>query len=472
MKHIFTALMLFLATALHLSSSPGIDLYNQGRLHEAKQTLEQSVKTETAGVEEMAVLGMTYTRLAMYTKAEQILTEARQLAPEDPAVLNALAMLEFATGEYEAAYSWLGRSGSGRGSSAQGKQPLVDSLINRSVRLYKQGELPQAAETLQEAGRLDPDNAMIIAMLIQLHREMEQPDELIGLYRRYVTLQPENAQAYTELGILLDQSGRPAEAEAAFLKAEHYNTEEPYPYYYLARAALDKRSPAAVQLTRLHLAIGKAVRKIAMLRVQAAGTFQQQQGQLRAEELEELQDLTGRTEQPKQILQASLALLKGSFTQPQEYEQDLRRLIEWYPHSLELRCALGRLLEEQLRPDEAREHWRTILSDFPTATEAHIGLARSLQALGRQEDARIAYLRARDLEPENPEIYHALRQLYTAAGLEQKLLQLYRDIYDRERTNIALIYARAEIEAQLGLSEQAAAHRLRAAELERRQDKE
>ncbi len=472
MRHIFTALMLFFATALHLSSSPGIDLYNQGRLHEAKQTLEQSVRTETAGVEEMAVLGMTYTRLAMYTKAKRILTEALQLAPEDPQVLTALAMLEFATGEYETAYSWLGRSRSGRGSSAQGKQPLVDSLINRSVRLYQQGELPQAAEALAEARRLDSDNAMIIAMLIQLHRELEQPDELIDLYRRFVELQPENAQAYTELGILLDQSGRSAEAEGAFLQAEHYNTEEPYPYYFLARSAVARQHRAADQRVRIHLAIGKAVRKIAMLRVQAAGTFQQQQGQLSAEELEELQELTGRTERPKQILQASLALLKGSFTLPQEYEQDLRRLIEWYPHSLELRCALGRLLEEQRRPEEARQHWRALLADFPTAMEAHTGLARSLQALGRQEEARIAYLRARDLDPENPEIYHALQQLFSAEGLEKELLQLYRDIYERERTNIALIYARAEIEAQLGLSEQAAAHRLRAAELEQRQDEE
>ncbi len=472
MKNRITALVLLCILTISVSASPGIELYNQGRLYEAEETLEHAVQAGLASVDEMAVLGMLYTRLNKYEQARQILTEARHLAPDQALVLKALAMLEMTIGNYDAAYRWLDLAESGRESSSQSMQPLVASLINRSVSLYHQGQLQQAATALEEALDLESRNVRTIAMLIQLYRELDRPNQLIPLYKTLVELQPENAQAYAELGDLLNDSGRPAEAEAAFLQAEHYNTEEPYPYYFLARSAVARQHRAADQRVRIHLAIGKAVRKIAMLRVQAAGTFQQQQGQLSEEELEKLQELTGRTERPKQILQASLALLKGSFTLPLEYEQDLRRLIEWYPHSLELRCALGRLLEEQRRPEEARQHWRALLADFPTAMEAHTGLARSLQALGRQEEARIAYLRARDLEPENPEIYHALQQLFTSAGLANELLQLYRDIYNRERTNTALIYARAELEAQLGLTEQAATHRRRAAELEHRQNEE
>ena len=472
MKHIVMALMLFYVVVSSISATSGIDLYNQGRLYEAEETLEQAVEAGRAGIDEMAVLGMTYTRLGKYQQARQMLLEARQLAPDLPLVLQALAMLEMAVGNYAAAYQWLDLAKSGRESSDQSVQPLVASLINRAVQLYRQGQFEQAAAALEEARTLDPRNVKPIAMLIQLYRELNRIEPLIPLYKALIKIQPENAQAYAELGTLLNDSGVFAEAEKAFLQAEHYNTEEPYPYYFLARTSIESSGRADEQRSRLHLAIGKTVRKIAMLRVQAAGTLQQQQGELNAEELEALQELTGRTEAPKQILHASIALLKSSYTQPSNYEQDLRRLIEWYPHSLELRCELGHFLQEQHRLKDAREHWRALLSDFPTAVEAHIGLASSLHALGLREEARIAYLRARDLEPENPAIYRALQQLYTATGNEHELLQLYTDIYERERTNIALIHARAEIEEQLGLTEQASSHRLRAAELEHRREKE
>lgn len=469
MKNTLPALMLFFAVILTVSATSGIELYHQGRLYEAKETLEQAVQGGVAGVDEMAVLGMTYTRLGLYAKAEQILDEARRLAPEDPQVLNALAMLEFATGNYQSAYRWLDQAQSGRESSAQSTQVLVGSLINRSVRLYQQGELDQAATALEEAQRLDPRNSMVIAMLIQLNREQGRHSRLIDLYRAFVKIEPENAQAYAELGILIDEAGQPAEAEAAFLQAELFGTEEPYPYFFLARRAAEGQAPPAELRARLHLAIGKSVRKIAAIRFQAAGSFQQQQGDLSAADLESLQELTSRTERPKRVLQQSIKLLKQSYARLPEYEQDLRRLVDWYPHSLELRCALGQALEEQNRPADALEHWHTLLADFSTSVEAHIGMARSLQALGQPESARVAYRRARDLDPENPQIYRALQKLYTADEREAELLQLYADIYERERTNTALIYGWAELEAQLGLTEQATVHRLRAAELEQRQ---
>ncbi|MFW6209574.1 MAG: tetratricopeptide repeat protein, partial [Spirochaetota bacterium] len=218
MKNHLTVLVLFFVVILTVSATSGIELYNQGRLYEAKETLEQAVETGRAGPLEMAVLGMTYTRLGMYAHAERILGDARQLAPEDPQVLNALAMLEFATGDYEDAYHWLDRAQSGRENSAQSTQALVASLINRAVRLYQQSDLEQAAAALEEARQLDPQNARVIAMLIQLHKQQGNHRRLIELYRAFVEIEPENAQAYAELGILLDEAGQPAAAEEAFLQ--------------------------------------------------------------------------------------------------------------------------------------------------------------------------------------------------------------------------------------------------------------
>jgi tetratricopeptide (TPR) repeat protein len=460
------AAVLLVLTVLSAHADPGIELYKQGRLHEAREALERAVSDGYAGITEMALLGSTYTRLGMYGKARQILSEARQLYPEAPQVLNALAMLEFAAGNYEEAYRWLDRAQNSLGLTGQDRQDLVGALINRSVRLYQQGDLNRAASALEEARTLEPGNATVIPMLIQLYREQGRQDKLIELYRAFIALHPENPQLHAELGMLLDEAGDSAAAETAFLQAERYGTEEPYPYFYLAGKTAGRHGAANTLRSRLHLAIGKAVRKVSMLRVQAAGVFQRQQGELSAEELESLQEFSRRTEQPKQILQDSIALLKASYGRQGGYEQDLRRLADWYPHSLELRCALGRFLEEEGRHEEALGHWRALLSDFSAAAEAHIGMARSLQALGQREAARVAFLRARDIEPENSQVYRALQQLSPDAQEKRELLQLYTEIYHRERTNPALMYAMAELEEQLGRKEQATVYRLRAAELE------
>ncbi|WP_319476170.1 tetratricopeptide repeat protein [Marispirochaeta aestuarii] len=470
MKKNLLLLILFLVLIDTLTALSGIELYNQGRLYEAKEALEHAVQSHRAGVAEMAVLGMTYTRLGMYSKAEQILDEALARAPEDPRVLNALAMLEFSSGNYSAAFDWLDRTGKGGTNFPRSTQPLVETLINRAVHLYQEGNFDQAAGALEEARKLDPINPRVIAMLIQLHRQEGPSEGLIELYRDFVKLEPENAQAHAELGVLLEETGQSTAAEASFLQAELYGTDEPYPYLYLALRAAQREVPLSELRTRLHLAIGKAVRRISSLRLQAAGTFQQKKGELSAEELEALQKLTGRTEQPKQIVRDSLLLLRESYSRPSEYGQDLRRLTDWYPHSLELRSALGSFLEEQSRHEEALAHWREVISDFPTLAEAHAGMARSLNALDQNQAARVAYRRARDLDPENPGLYRGLYQLYAAEGRKQELLQLYADIYERERTNSTLIRSWAELEEDLGLTEQATVHRLRAAELEQRRE--
>jgi Flp pilus assembly protein TadD len=206
-----------------------------------------------------------------------------------------------------------------------------------------------------------------------------------------------------------------------------------------------------------------------MLQMQAAGTIRKSEGAPSAEELEELGRLAERAEGPRRILREALILLAETHESTEAYARDLERLSDWYPHSLELLVAEGRVLEELGNYGEAREHWLAVLDDMPTAAEAHLGLARCLEHLGRAEEARTAFRRARDLEPENPEVYADLLRLYAETGEEQALLDLYGELYSRERTNVALLDAWAELEDRLGYVEQAAEHRLRARALEQRE---
>jgi tetratricopeptide (TPR) repeat protein len=340
-------------------------------------------------------------------------------------------------------------------------------LQNLSLIEGNRGRLDRAAVHLEEALRLQPGNPTLLGMLIQVRQDQGRSEGLIELYRRLIAVQPQNALAYAELGLLLEEQGQPEAAERAFLKAESLDTEEPYPYLYLARLSRRRGEETNRILSRLHSAIGKAVRKSGMLQMQAAGAIGETEGALESEQIETLRRLSEQAEQPRRILREALSLLAETHGSRDAYARDVERLSEWYPHSPELRIAAGRALEEQGRLEEARRYWLGVLDDMPTAAGAHLGLARSLEQLGRLEEARVAYRRARDLDPENPDIYAALLRL-AGSDLEE-LLQWYEELYSRERTNVVLLDSWADLEERLGYAEQAAKHRLRARALEQRE---
>ena len=482
----------------------GISLYNQGRLVEAKEVLERVVETGTAGFLELAVLGMTCIKLGELDRAAQILEEARRQGPFSSLVHIGLGMLSFEQRDFESAYESFDLARRIEPDSEQARAGIVASLVNRAILLYREGRDQHAVEFLQEALRIDPRavtvlqnlsiiersrgdleraashleaglnlepaNPVLLGMLIQVRTDQGRREELAELYRRLIAVQPRNALAYAELGVLLEQEGDLQAAERAFLKAESLDTEEPYPHFYLARLSRRQGAEQKLILSRLHSAIGKSVRKSAALQMQAAGAIQGSEGSLEPEQIETLQRLSAQVEQPRQILREALALLEETHGSTEAYAGDVQRLSDWYPHSLELRVAVGRVLEEQGLFAEARLHWLEVLEDRPTAAEAHLGLARTLEQLGRLEEARVAFRRARDLDPENLDIYAALLRLYAAE--EEELLQWYGELYERERTNVVLLDSWADLEERLGYAEQAARHRLRARALEQRENRE
>ena len=481
----------------------GISLYNQGRLAEAKEVLERVAESGTAGALELAVLGMTCTKLGELDRAEQILEEAKRRHPFSSVVHIGLGMLSFEQGDYNSAYESFDLAWRIEPGSEQARAGIVASLVNRAIQLYKEGREEQAVELLQEARRVDPEavavlqnlslierhrgnldgaaeyleeglslepgNPVLLGMLIQVRTDQGERAGLTDLYRRLVAVQPRNALAFAELGALLEQQGDLRAAERAFLQAESLDTEEPYPYLFLVRLSRKRGEQADGILSRLHSAIGKSVRKSAALQMQAAGAIQGSEGTLEPEQIETLQQLSARAEQPRKILREALTLLEETHGSTEAYAQDVHRLSDWYPHSLELRVAVGQVLEEQGLFAEARLHWLEVLEDLPTAAEAHRGLARTLEHLGRLEEARVAFRRARDLDPENPDSYAGLLRLYAAAGEERDLLRLYEEIYERERTNVVLLDSWAVLEERLGYAEQATRHRLRARALEQRE---
>jgi tetratricopeptide (TPR) repeat protein len=469
-----------------------VKLYNQGMFEEAARVLEAVVDEARADPFDQALLGLCYLRLDKLEEAKTALEQAHRRDPTLGIVHLGLGQLAFEQRRFEEAYQAFSRAEELDPQSRDAREGRVASLINRGAEHYAEGETEaaegtfrhaleldpnsvpalrnlailelerenaeQAAVHLEKARTLAPGDSKVQILLVQLREQQGDSTALMRELQRLVELQPRNPDAWAKLGILYEQHGNAAHAEAAFVQAEQWGSSEPYPYYWLAR------SRGSVSLA--HLAAGKAVQKAGLLRFQAAQHIQEREGDLGEEDLERLKDLSDQIGEPLQILEDTLALLQELRGDPEAFGEDLLLLNEWYPHSVELQEALAAFYQNRGDWLEALDVWEQVLSAHPASMKAQAGRGMALEQLGRLEEAIVAYRRALDQDPRNEERYEDLLRIYRRLNQEEELLAYLREQILRDPRNPLLFGKLADLEERLGYTEEASAHRRRQAELE------
>ena len=492
------AIVLFLAAVAspfpqtQSDRSFAVKLYNQGMFQQAAQVLESVLSEARADPFDRALLGLCYLRLDRPEEAETTLEQAHRQDPTLSIVHLGLGQLSFQQRRFEEAYQAFSRAEELDPQSRDAREGRVASLINRGAEHYAEGEAAtaeekfrraleldsnsvpvlrnlailelergnaeQAAAHLEKARRLAPGDVKVQILLVQLREQQGDSAALMRELQRLVELQPRNPDAWAKLGILYEQHGNAAQAEAAFVQAEQWGSGEPYPYYWLAR------SRGSVSLA--HLAAGKAVQKAGLLRFQAAQHIQEREGDLGEEDLERLKELSERIGEPLRILEDTLVLLRELRGDPKGFEEDLILLNDWYPHSVELQEALAAFYQDRRNWAEALAVWERVLGAHPASVKAQTGRGKAMEQLGRLEEALLAYHRALDQDPRNQERYEDLFRLYRRLKREEDLLDYLREQILRDPRNPLLFDELAELEESLGYTEEAAAHRSRQAELE------
>jgi tetratricopeptide (TPR) repeat protein len=469
-----------------------VKLYNQGMFEEAARVLEAVMDQDRADPFDQALLGLCYLRLDRLEEAERLLEQARRRDPKLSIVHLGLAQLAFQRRRFEEAYRAFSKAEELDPQSRDAREGRSASLINRGAELYGEGQEAAAEEKFRRALDLDPSSvpalrnlallelergntegaathlekarslapgdAKIQILLVQLREQQGDSAALLRELQRLVQLQPRNPDAWAKLGILYEQRGNTAQAEAAFVEAEQWGSSEPYPYYFLAK------SRGSVSLA--HLAAGKAVQKAGLLRFQAAQHIQKREGDLQEEDLERLKDLSERISEPLRILEDTLLLLQELRGTPEAFREDLLLLNDWYPHSVELQEALAAFYQKQGNWVEALAVWEQVLGAHPSSVKALAGRGNALEQLGRPEEALPAYHRALDQDPRSGERYEDLFRIYYGLERQQELLVFLREQILRDPRNPLLFGKLADLEESLGYTEEAAAHRRRQAELE------
>lgn len=228
--------------------------------------------------------------------------------------------------------------------------------MNRKIRRAK--EKQQKADTSRQ----------ILTDALRRHLEGDLQQAEAG-YRRGLAAQPDNPQAHYNLGIVLKQQGKPAEAATAYRRAIALNPDFAEAHNNLGSALRDMGKPEEAAA-----AYGKAVA-------------------VRPDYAEAHNNL-GNALTDTGKLKDALACFYQAVALKADYAEAYYNI--------------GNTLLKMEKPEEAADAYRQAIALKKDFTEAYGNLGNAMKEQGRFEEAVACYHKAIDLNPNNADLFHNL----------------------------------------------------------------
>lgn len=295
-----------------------------------------------------------------------------------------------------------------------------DSPWYPTMRLFRQatpgdwaGVFRNVRRSLRSAARTSTPNAMsqparessALDLAVARFRDAVQKhcrQDLAGaeaLYREAILLHPEIPEAHNNLGAILGDTGRKAEARMAFARAVELN-----PDYGEALNNLGLLLRAAGEIDDavdcLERAIRTAPQRVDWINNLGNAYLEE----MRIQEALELYDRSIAIDPGFAFARNNRAVALRGLGRFDESIRELEALLEHNPDYFEAINNLGLALRDSGRRKEAIDIFERALSIAPDAQEARINLGVTFQELGRHEEARQV---ARDLLERDPSCYDA-----------------------------------------------------------------
>ena len=190
-----------------------------GNVDRALALFEQAVKLDPlfvrahAAIGEAAWLKYRFTKDARWVdRARASTMEALRLAPDDPSVRYALAVIEHGTGHPDAAIATL--------EQVLDAQPASDDAHRLLGRIYSERrDFSKAIEELREALKIRPDYPTNVRALGLAYFDQGKLNDAIAMFTRVTELQPDNASAFQNLGTAYHAAGQFDRALIAYERA-------------------------------------------------------------------------------------------------------------------------------------------------------------------------------------------------------------------------------------------------------------
>ncbi|MEZ5503566.1 MAG: sulfotransferase [Halioglobus sp.] len=298
-------------------------------------------------------------------------------------------------------------------------------LFDEILALLQARQHAQAIRQCHEILARYPDDINILGLLGAALGNLDHFDEAEHVLNRVIDLAPTFAKPYEDLGSLLLQQGRAAEALPLLEKALRLDPqlEEAHFQAGKALAALGRGQEADAAFER-SFALSPVRRMMAL----AAEHHQ-------AGRLQDAEQLCRRVlQQDARHVDAlrMLGLLAAAAGDLDDAEHLLRQALALAPDHVPALFELGRVLKELDRPEDAIEVYRELLALQPDNPKAHYRLAGVLAPAALNEESAAAYRRCLELAPRHAGAWLGLGHMLKTLGSQREGIAAYQRCLELE----------------------------------------
>ncbi|MBF0213118.1 MAG: tetratricopeptide repeat protein [Magnetococcales bacterium] len=318
------------------------------------------------------------------------------------------------------------------------RSDFVEAYNNLGMVLAKQERFDEAESCYCQAFALKPESGNAFNRG-NLHRARHRSAEAEAAYREALQLDPNHAEAYNNLGVLLQESNRIEEAGIAFREALRLKPDYAGAWNNLgglnSQGAENLEEAARCYQQAIHLQPDTVALHNSL------GDIYVKQGLLTEAEACYQQALRLRPDLSESYNKLGMLWHR---LRPADAEAFYREAVRVEPECAEAWNNLSVLLQEQKRYPEAEVVNREALRLKPEFAEAHHNLANLLQDLGRSEEAIAAYRLAVTYKPDYLEAFclliHQLQLLSDWKEHDRLFHQMMVLFYSGKRGFIPFIF--------------------------------
>jgi Flp pilus assembly protein TadD len=184
----------------------GVLLFERGDFDHARQTFEAARQLAPDDPAILYNLGQCHDRLGEAAKAELFYRECLIRSANHAACRHALAVLWVRAGRQPEAErmieDWLAR------------EPKLSSPYAEDGWLWHlRSDLPRAQSRLQQALQIDPHDQRALTELALIYEEMQRPDRALVLYERILDVNPRQPEIIRQMEQLRAQGAKPPKPE-------------------------------------------------------------------------------------------------------------------------------------------------------------------------------------------------------------------------------------------------------------------
>jgi tetratricopeptide (TPR) repeat protein len=351
--------------------------------------VRRQINPQTEPVQTVVLLARALAAVGDVVGAEEVLRQAAIARPHHVVLLDALGKLLARQGRLSEAIGYY--------RAARGQRPQLGIALARA--LLAADRAKEAREVMQDLVLRKPDNPTFLLFLGVTTYEEKKDPATRTIFRKALDLNPNLAEAYYCLGVILSDQRRYAEAVADYQKAIDLHPDYPQAYFNLGTALNEQNKHAAAE---------PAFRKAIELRPNFPKAYHNLGLALSGQGKHVPAEAAFRKAidlRPDFGSYSNLGLVLRDLGNFAAAEAACRKAVDLGPDSPPAHNNLGLVLFSQGKHALAEAAYRKAIDLQPDYAVAYSNLGAALTGLKKYADAEASLRKAIDLQPDFAEAY-------------------------------------------------------------------